>query len=220
MESRDQLRRRDVLDVGQYNVLRPLYRPLVARLREQRRVRLGDDAVALFENRETVLWQIHEVLRCEGYSAPRVARALSDYDAIIPRRGELRATVMIDGAQPGAGQPIANALLRPDGVGLSCGGLECPSVLAAAPVNLGDAVWYLCWRPSAAWIHALIHDHVPVRLHPRWAGHGAPVSVPGCLRQQLVDDVRGADRGMLPLLHRLAKSMVQGRRWPPFQQLH
>lgn len=62
MGSRDAFLRDDVVDARTYDRLRPRYRELVARILAARRVRLGESALVLFENRETVLWQIHEVL--------------------------------------------------------------------------------------------------------------------------------------------------------------
>jgi hypothetical protein len=182
---------RDVLDRDVYERLRPRYRELVASVRRERRVRLGESAVVLFENRETVLWQVHEVLRCEGASA-RVERVLADYDPIVPRPGELRATVMIDSADPRVARAIAGTLRVEGGLELRCGGSSSESSPTALPCGSDDPVWYLRWTPTPSWIERLSDRDVPVWIRPRWSS--AAVLVPTDTRRQLVADLADASR--------------------------
>ena len=88
----------DVLSNTRFEEVRPRLRPLVSELRRRRRHRLEPHCTVAFENRETVLWQIQEVLRVEGRTDPmHIAEEVARYDALLPRAGELRATIFIDG---------------------------------------------------------------------------------------------------------------------------
>jgi hypothetical protein len=153
-------------------------------------MRLGDAAVVLFENRETVLWQVHEVLRCEA--SARVERVLADYDPIVPRPGELRATVMIDSADPGLARAIAAVLRKDGGLELRCGGSSCGSSSTALACGTDDPVWYLRWCPRPSWLERLRDRDVPLWIRPQWSS--AAVLVPSATRRQLVADLADASR--------------------------
>src|SRR5690606_32899265 len=116
------------------------YLRLCTELKRQRRARLAPEVGILFESRETVLLQIHEVLRLEGHTPAHVTRELTLYDCLVPRPGELRATVMIDGGTRERGRALAAALRRPGAVTLSVEGITCGSTLASADDDADDPV--------------------------------------------------------------------------------
>ena len=64
----------------------------------KRRVALGDHCTVHFENRDTMRYQVHEMLRAEGsWSRPgAVDEELAAYNALIPQAGELSATLMLE----------------------------------------------------------------------------------------------------------------------------
>ncbi|MEZ4452231.1 MAG: DUF3501 family protein [Nannocystaceae bacterium] len=95
----------------------PIYEALRARcvdafieLRRRRRVRVSEGLSVLFEGRETVLLQVYEVLRAEGWDPARARRELAGYTCLVPGPGRLTATAMIDGGDPAIGLRLARAL--------------------------------------------------------------------------------------------------------------
>lgn len=91
----------DLLPNRRFEDVRPRLQPIMAEMRRRRRHRLGPHCTIAFENRDTVLWQIHEVLRVEGRQRPdQIVDELHRYDPLVPRFGELRATVFVDGGPP------------------------------------------------------------------------------------------------------------------------
>src|SRR5581483_4635005 len=57
-----------------------------------RRLRIGPRATLLFENRQTLWFRLHEVLRIARLSEPaRVQRELDLYNRLLPRRDRLQA---------------------------------------------------------------------------------------------------------------------------------
>ena len=81
------------------------------RLRQRRRCRVSPHVTLSFENRETVLWHVQEIMRLEGRTAQhQIEEELSRYDCLVPRTGELRATVMIDGGSWETGQRLSRQI--------------------------------------------------------------------------------------------------------------
>jgi hypothetical protein len=88
----------DLLQPDRYEKIRSAHWARMIELRARRRMRLSPAATVLFENRETVLAQLHEQLRAgavTGRSAIR--REASELLPLLPRPGDLRATFLIDG---------------------------------------------------------------------------------------------------------------------------
>jgi hypothetical protein len=72
-------------------------RARIIALKKNRRVPVGDHLTFLFENRDTVLFQIQEMIRTERIvEAARIQDELDAYNALIPGAGELSATLFIE----------------------------------------------------------------------------------------------------------------------------
>ena len=59
------IERSEILPIGEYELIRPHFRARVVEAKRPRRVALGEHISALFENRDSVLLQIQEMLRTE-----------------------------------------------------------------------------------------------------------------------------------------------------------
>jgi hypothetical protein len=68
----------------------------IARLKKNRRVHVGPDVTLYFENRETMLHQVHEMLAVEKGGEEQIEDELRAYNPLIPRGRELVATMMIE----------------------------------------------------------------------------------------------------------------------------
>ena len=80
----------DILGKDDYERARPDIRRRVLVIKDKRRVGVGDHVTFLFENRDTMHYQVQEMLRAEGsWSRPgAVDEELSAYNALIPARSE------------------------------------------------------------------------------------------------------------------------------------
>ncbi len=199
----------EILTADDYRLVRPEYRRLVSRFRAVRRIRIDSAAMLVFETRETVLWHIHEILRVEGYHPRRIRQILCEVIPLLPKLGELRATVMIDGGGASRGQLIADALAVQGGLALQAGRTRCLSEPASSAVCPGDPIWYLRFCPSSEWVEQLQASCAPLTLHRAWAGEPLSQSVSNEMRHALIEDVICAGQGMPSILHRLAQEMVQ-----------
>jgi hypothetical protein len=87
----------DVKPLSQYEAMRDAMRAHVIDLKKRRRVPLGDSISLVFENRETVLYQVQEMVRAERITAPEAIQAEIDvYGRSVPDRNELSATMFIE----------------------------------------------------------------------------------------------------------------------------
>lgn len=89
--------REDVLDLVAYEKARDSFRARLMELKQARRVSVGDRLTFIFENRDTVLFQIQEMLRADRMVEEDDVQAEIDvYNERLPRPGELSATLMIE----------------------------------------------------------------------------------------------------------------------------
>ena len=87
----------DVLPLDDYLRVRDQERVRVRAERARRRVPAGERISLHFENRDTVLFQVHEMLRVENIRDPeKVAEEVRVYNDLIAGEGELRATFFVE----------------------------------------------------------------------------------------------------------------------------
>jgi len=87
----------EILDLGDYERRRDELRASAVRARRERRIALGPNATLTFENRETVRYQIQEMLRAERIAKPsEVLVEIETYSDLLPTGCELSATLMFE----------------------------------------------------------------------------------------------------------------------------
>lgn len=87
----------EILDLVAYEKTRDAMRQGVIELKKSRRVSVGPNLTVLFENRQTVLFQIQEMIRTERIvDEGKITEEVVAYNALIPDAGELSATLFIE----------------------------------------------------------------------------------------------------------------------------
>ncbi|MGH7294287.1 MAG: DUF3501 family protein, partial [Polyangiaceae bacterium] len=90
------IERGEILGLAEYERVREQFRARVIALKKHRRVAVGPKATAVFENRDTVLLQIQEMLRTERITREEaVQHEIDTYNELVPRAGEVSCTLMI-----------------------------------------------------------------------------------------------------------------------------
>jgi hypothetical protein len=93
----EKIRMSEVKNLVEYEKVRDSERAGIIALKQNRRVSVGEQLTLLFENRATVLFQIHEMVRTERIVIDaRIQEELDVYNALIPEPGELSATLFIE----------------------------------------------------------------------------------------------------------------------------
>jgi hypothetical protein len=87
----------EVKNLFEYEKVRDAFRREVIALKTRRRIPVGDRLSFVFENRQTVLFQIQEMIRAERIVADaRIQEEIDVYNDLIPGPGELSATLFIE----------------------------------------------------------------------------------------------------------------------------
>jgi hypothetical protein len=85
------------MGLADYETIRDRFRARVIEEKRARRVIVGDKVSAVFENHDTVLLQIQEMLRTERITREAaVQHEIDTYNAHVPGNDEFFATVMIE----------------------------------------------------------------------------------------------------------------------------
>jgi hypothetical protein len=91
------IERNEILPIGEYEAVRPHFRGRVIEEKKSRRVSIGDHLSAVFENRDSVLLQIQEMLRTERItSEPAIMYEIQTYNDLIPAEGQISLTLFVE----------------------------------------------------------------------------------------------------------------------------
>ena len=87
----------DISDLRQYEREREEFRTHVIALKKRRRVGIGPFVTVVFENRDTIRFQIQEMARVEKLiSDEAIEGELRAYNPLVPEPGELACTLFIE----------------------------------------------------------------------------------------------------------------------------
>lgn len=87
----------DIKDVREYERERDEFRTRIMELKRRRRIPLGEIMTIVFENTDTMRFQIQEMARVERMSTDeQIQHEVDTYNAIVPDDGELAATLLLE----------------------------------------------------------------------------------------------------------------------------
>ena len=186
----------EVLNLYDYEKVRDARRQAVIALKAERRVGVGRYLSFVFENRETVWFQIQEMVRAERLvDEAKIADEVAVYNALLPRPGELAATMFIEIGEPERIKPVLDALLgidTRDYVRLHVGPHVVVGVFEPghSDEELGklSAVHFVRFRFPEAAVAAF--EREPVALVVDHAGDRARTALGEAARRALLADLR------------------------------
>lgn len=187
----------EIHGLERYEQERDAFRRRIIELKKRRRVAVGDRVTFVFENHDTMLFQVQEMLRAEHIvDLDRVRDELAVYNALVPDPGELSATLLIEITEQ---DNIRDELVRligiDEAVRIDIGGRFSSRGMFEAGRSTADklsAVQYVRFAFDAAARDAFVAGREPVRLiieHPNYR-HAAEIS--GAVRESLAEDLRSA----------------------------
>ncbi len=87
----------DILGFTAYEKVRQEFRQAIIDKKKLRRVSVGPKVSLVFENRDTVIFQIQEMLRAERIAdLDKIREEIAVYNDLIPNPGELSATMFLE----------------------------------------------------------------------------------------------------------------------------
>ncbi|HYJ11397.1 MAG TPA: DUF3501 family protein [Polyangiaceae bacterium] len=184
--------RDELLELHAYEKIRePFMRSAIERKRP-RYIKLGANMTGLFENRDTVLLQIQEMLRTERITQERaIEHELETYNALVPGERELSLTLFIEYQDRDERERMLTALAGlEDKFRLRVGA----ELLPAIPDERGTdrertiAVHYLKFPLSESARAALLAGSAPITLEVEHPAYSAVAELSPTTLQSLRDD--------------------------------
>jgi hypothetical protein len=184
----------DILSLGDYEQRRGEVRAHMSALRQLRRLELSDACVVIFENRETVRFQVQEMLRVDQNDQPeRIALELSCFNLLIPAKNELSATLILRIPEY---RDVHNTIKRMKGLTRGCIALRVGEDRIPARFDVADEsvfcsgdVFYIHFAFTDEQIAAISNPSVPVTLEANHDHCTAKVAIEGEMRGSLLKDL-------------------------------
>ncbi len=185
----------EIKDIAQYEKVREQSRRHIIELKKRRRVSVGPEISFVFENHDTVLHQIQEMMRAERIvDEAAIQHEIDTYNQLLPEPGELAATMLIELQDPAR---IREEITRFHGVNtgeatyLQIGDERLPGVFAAGQSDDRriSAVQYVRFRFTDKQREDFIRGEKEVRLvinHPNYS-YSSPIE--GEVRRELARDL-------------------------------
>lgn len=189
--------RDDIKDLVEYEKVRGETRQRLIAIKQWRRVPVGDLLTFLFENRETVLFQIQEMIRTERMvDEEKIREEIEVYNELIPGECELSATMFIEVDEPGQVRAVLNRLQgidRGEAVYFQMRELKVTGIFEGgrSTEDKISAVHYVKLPFSEAARDAFLDPRVAVALivdHPHYQ---ARTCIDGKVRRSLIEDLTG-----------------------------
>tara|TARA_Y100000022_G_scaffold180856_1_gene173106 strand:+ start:183 stop:767 length:585 start_codon:yes stop_codon:yes gene_type:complete len=93
----EKLNKSDLFSLEEYSINRNSFRKKVLEEKKYRKVYIGEHVVLLFENKNTIQYQIQEMLRIEKiFDAEGIQEELDAYNPLIPDGSNLKAVMLIE----------------------------------------------------------------------------------------------------------------------------
>ena len=185
----------DVIPYEDYEQQRETFRSRIIALKQRRRIAVGPLLTMVFENRETLRFQIQEMIRVERiFDSAKVQEELDVYNALLPSQDELSATLMIEITDEAKVKEWLDRFM-----GLDHG--EKVAICAGGERVFGEfegghshetkisAVHFLRFRPTGAMKAAIADLRQPVLMKVDHNGYCLEVPVSGSLREEWLSDL-------------------------------
>lgn len=191
------LTREDVIPSTEYERQREAFRARIIDLKRRRRISVGPLITLVFENRETLQFQVQEMVRVERIVDPaKVQEELDVYNALLPTPGELSATLLIEITDQEKtkqwldlfmgldhGEKVAIRAGNETVFGLFEGGHSHETKISA--------VHFVRFRPVPSMIAVIGRREVPVMISVDHATYHEAAAVPVEMRQEWLKDLKG-----------------------------
>jgi hypothetical protein len=190
----NKVQRNELLSLSAYEEIRPHFRGRMIEQKRNRRVVVGDHMSLVFENHDSVLLQVQEMMRTERISDEQaIKHELDTYNELVPLPGCLSGTLFIeyDDQVERADMLRRFASLRTqfqlrigDDVYVARFGTHFGEEFDRLP-----AVNYLTFEVGAAQATRLLDTNVPARIEVTHPDYQVGVDLAKGVREQLAHDL-------------------------------
>ena len=191
------LTRESLIPYEEYERQREAFRRRIIALKARRRISIGDKVTLVFENRDTLQFQVQEMIRAERIVDPgKVQEELDVYNALLPGQGELSATLFIevtDSTDIKRDLDAFQGIDRGQTVSLVVGSESAAGTFEGghSKEDKISAVHFVRFSPSARFVELLRREEGPVAARVDHAAYRAEASVPRDMQQEWLADLTG-----------------------------
>lgn len=184
----------ELLDLGAYEQIRERFRARIIEAKKNRRLAVGPHMTFIWENRDTVLFQVQEMLRTERItSRAAIDHELGTYNDLVPDAHAFSSTLMIEYDDPAErSEALSKLATVRDQVSLRVGAQTLKGTFYDQPGEEADrlpAVNYV--RFQVGDIASQLEDEsVPVELVVESAFYPQRTALPLAMRRALAADLR------------------------------
>ena len=191
----------DVIPYAEYERQREAFRSRIIALKQRRRISVGPLVTLVFENRDTLQFQIQEMIRVERiYDPEKVQDELNVYNALLPSPEELSATLLIEITDESKMKAWLDTFMGLDHgrkVAISAGGEQVFGVFEGGHSHETkiSAVHFVRFRPPDVMKRAFADLRQPVMITVDHNGYHAEAPVPGSMREEWLSDLTNREEG-------------------------
>jgi hypothetical protein len=185
----------DLISFTDYERQREEYRKRIIDVKRRRRIAVGDLITLVFENRDTLQFQIQEMIRAERiYDPQKIQDELDVYNALLPGTGELSTTLLIEITESDRMQYWLDLFMGIDHgekVGIKAGPETAYGEFEGGHSHETkiSAVHFVRFRPTTSMRKAFEDLRTPVSLSIRHSSYQIEVPVPVDMRQEWLADL-------------------------------
>lgn len=186
----------EILDIAQYEKRRNDLRRQIIELKKKRRVAVGESVTFVFENHETVLYQIQEMMRAERLvEDAAITHEIETYNQLLPDENQLAATMLIELVDAGR---IRQEMTRfhgintGDSIWLQVGDERLPGIFEEGQSDDQriSAVQYVRFQFTPETRAAFLDGEAKVELVIDHANYRHRAEIKGDVRQELGNDLK------------------------------
>jgi hypothetical protein len=187
----------EIIGIERYEAVRSDFRARIIELKKRRRVPVGECVTFVFENHDTVLFQIQEMVRAERITdLDKIRFEIDTYNALIPGPSELSATMLIEITEQ---ERIREELLRllgiDEAVWLEVGKrrrVRAEFEPGRSREDKLSAVQYVRFPLDEESVRAFRDESEVVRLVVDHPNYRASAVIDGAVRRSLAEDLASA----------------------------
>lgn len=189
----------DLLPVTDYERERESFRSAIIELKRRRRISLGPLITMVFENRNTLLFQIQEMIRVEQIVEPaKIQDELDVYNALLPTADKLSATLLIEITDEAMMKHWLDQFMGLDHgetVAIVAGGERAVGMFESGHSHETkiSAVHFVRFQPTATMKAAFADLRQPVLLTVDHGEYHAQTNVSGSMREEWLADLMRSD---------------------------
>ena len=185
----------DLSGLARYAEERDGARARIIAVKRDRRVPVGDRVTVVFENFDTIRFQVQEMVFVERITdIDEIREECAIYNALLPGERELSATLFVEVTEQARIAEELNRLIGLDEhVVLSVGGIDVPARFESGRTREDriSAVQYLRFPLPEAAVEALRREGCPIRLRVDHPAYRVEAQLTEAQRASLAADVAG-----------------------------